>query len=698
MTSIANGESGASVRAKLNALLASANVSVYVSRPALVTAWTDGQLPDGSIVSDGTVFYKAESGSVFITDLPGLLPFDPSGEYDCFIEHFRETSATSSVNSTTALQRAIDYCEAIGSGTFGQGGKIGLKAREYTLSDTDADGYCVTVQKSMTIEGAGPNSTTFYINSATDTMFYVGAGDAAILADTSNTATVDKVIFRGIQFSNVDTDTPTGTCAVLADRAVVECHECRFLNFYRSITLLGNPEGCRISNCDIVAGSNAAPRLDYDAQTGNFTVGLTITGGTSGATAVISADTDSGTTGTLTLTSVSGLFEDNETITDTSTGSATTNGLLTGQSGSAGIVVDRRQVNAAFPGAYLDSVDGLYYLEPNYVLIENCNIRMGATTSQYGGAYAVRVGAADTLVIDNCHLAWGYIAPIGFIPSQANMSFTDVRVSGGLIDPLPGKSRYGVYGADTSGVTPTVMGSISISDTSISGAALDGVNWAVNCRRFKMDNVDVKGCGRYGIIINSATCRNASITNCDVFDTNGDGGTAAAIYVDNCDRLRIIGNNIETGFRGIQLTANSGRVVMIGNQINSMTDSRSIYLPASFTPELTAANNDIEESTTIASATRLRLPVGQDHFYITGASDIWELRIDAPSSAYANRVVWLTFAGAATLKDDGGTPPGSEVPNLQITADFICAAGTVVGLKWDATLSKWIIVSTRANA
>lgn len=65
--------------------------------------------------------------------------------------------------------------------------------------------------------------------------------------------------------------------------------------------------------------------LPYDAQTGNFTVGLTVTGGTSGATGVITADNDGGTTGTLTLSNIVGQFQDNETITDTSTGSATVN-------------------------------------------------------------------------------------------------------------------------------------------------------------------------------------------------------------------------------------------------------------------------------------------------------------------------------------------------------------------------------------
>lgn len=74
--------------------------------------------------------------------------------------------------------------------------------------------------------------------------------------------------------------------------------------------------------------------LNYDGQTGNFTVGLTITGGTSGAKGVITADADAGATGTLTLADVIGVFVDNETITDTSTGSATVNGTINAGAGN----------------------------------------------------------------------------------------------------------------------------------------------------------------------------------------------------------------------------------------------------------------------------------------------------------------------------------------------------------------------------
>lgn len=69
--------------------------------------------------------------------------------------------------------------------------------------------------------------------------------------------------------------------------------------------------------------------LDYDAETAAFTVGATLTGGTSTATGTIHAVTDNGTTGTLWLSGVTGTFQDNETITDSSAGSATSNGTAT---------------------------------------------------------------------------------------------------------------------------------------------------------------------------------------------------------------------------------------------------------------------------------------------------------------------------------------------------------------------------------
>ena len=74
---------------------------------------------------------------------------------------------------------------------------------------------------------------------------------------------------------------------------------------------------------------SAVYRLNYDGQTVNWgAAGITVTGGTSGATGVLYRDFDSGATGFLWLKNVVGTFQDNEAIT-ASTGAAVVNGVAT---------------------------------------------------------------------------------------------------------------------------------------------------------------------------------------------------------------------------------------------------------------------------------------------------------------------------------------------------------------------------------
>ncbi|KAA5605426.1 hypothetical protein F1188_11020 [Roseospira marina] len=70
--------------------------------------------------------------------------------------------------------------------------------------------------------------------------------------------------------------------------------------------------------------------LPYDNRTTAFSIGSTVQGADSGATALIVADDSDDTTGTLTLYDIIGTFEDNEIITETgeTTGSAQVNGAL----------------------------------------------------------------------------------------------------------------------------------------------------------------------------------------------------------------------------------------------------------------------------------------------------------------------------------------------------------------------------------
>lgn len=120
--------------------------------------------------------------------------------------------------------------------------------------------------------------------------------------------------------------------------------------------------------------------LKYDAQTVEFTIGETLTGGTSTDTATILGDIDDGgATGTLILGGASGPFQDNETITDGSGGSADADGVtaLHDGAGAGGTVIITHAPSAS--GAYFsgtgtitaDGGDGDYPGGGGRILIES---------------------------------------------------------------------------------------------------------------------------------------------------------------------------------------------------------------------------------------------------------------------------------------------------------------------------------------
>lgn len=73
---------------------------------------------------------------------------------------------------------------------------------------------------------------------------------------------------------------------------------------------------------------NATNVLGYDGQSVNFAVGDTVVGATSGATGVVVEDYDLGTSGYLYLTTVTGVFLDNENLLVSSGVRAVCNGTL----------------------------------------------------------------------------------------------------------------------------------------------------------------------------------------------------------------------------------------------------------------------------------------------------------------------------------------------------------------------------------
>jgi len=105
-----------------------------------------------------------------------------------------------------------------------------------------------------------------------------------------------------------------------------------------------------------------ATELGFDTQTGNFTVGQVVTGGTSGASATIVHQTDSGSSGTLrlgpiTLGAGGRNFENNELITDPITGSALVN-ISSNIQHYSGLAFDAQTVNFAVGNTVTGATSG----------------------------------------------------------------------------------------------------------------------------------------------------------------------------------------------------------------------------------------------------------------------------------------------------------------------------------------------------
>lgn len=168
-------------------------------------------------------------------------------------------------------------------------------------------------QLHATVHATDPCVSVFtYIGATSEKMF--GATDDSIF-DITSPADADTVPTAAV------TDQTDGYYAV-ANYVTVGG------NFMYACNDLDAPQLYDGTNFYTVT-AEALVALDYDAETGTFTEGLTVTGGTSGATGTLERLIDDGTTGTLWLRGVTGTFQDNETITDSSTGSATSDGTVT---------------------------------------------------------------------------------------------------------------------------------------------------------------------------------------------------------------------------------------------------------------------------------------------------------------------------------------------------------------------------------
>jgi len=164
------------------------------------------------------------------------------------------------------------------------------------------------------IHAYSSSATTKSVSGAADN----GAGLIRITATghglvTGNVVTIKSV--GGTTEANNTAATPTWTITKFDDNAF-DLQGSTFVNawtFGGTVYKVTGVGGCAAANGAEV-GEFAVKYLGYDGAVGNFALGDTVTGGTSGKTGIVVSDADSGTYGTLGLISSDAAFTDDEEL------------------------------------------------------------------------------------------------------------------------------------------------------------------------------------------------------------------------------------------------------------------------------------------------------------------------------------------------------------------------------------------------
>lgn len=144
-----------------------------------------------------------------------------------------------------------------------------------------------------------------------------------------------------------------------------------------------------------ITGGGLVYDLPYDAETTGFTtIGQVITGGTSGATGTLVSVTDAGSTGSLFLINITGTFQDNETITGATEGSATTNTASPDDSGTGCDYANQIYLPAGT--FYIESTSAYHDVNQNKAKIYNISDSSDALIgmAEYGSASYNAAGKA----------------------------------------------------------------------------------------------------------------------------------------------------------------------------------------------------------------------------------------------------------------------------------------------------------------
>jgi hypothetical protein len=603
------------------------------TRAELVTVVADGYTwPDGAVISDGTVSYKASSGATDISDLPGLLPF-MAGDADAHLYHFVASSVTGAATITAAGQAMIDYVEGFATGgaiVFPAGILDIATAGTIAVPPAGTLNYVWKISKPLTVVGSGMGVTQFNVQDADTIAFYVG-GD-----DPFNGDIIVGAKFKDLTINNDSGSAgATGGYGILLDRSQAVIDTVRTNNFWRGVGLFGCPEGARLTFCDL-----------------NTTLSQSVV------------------------------------------------------SGSAMLYIGRREVASSVGGAHLDSdggaTDGDYFVEPNTVLVDNCNMRPGALAGYVGAEYTVLIGCGDGVHISQSHIAWGEKAAVAYIPEQSDIGFTTQHLNEVHLDPLfsdgARPDSRGIYAADLNGFGTTSMSDLRVTGVDISGAAGDAIYIDLDIMGVMISNTSTKLTGGRAAYI--ANCADVSINGFGARSSDQDGNSLPVIELETCARVNIDNLMMNDFFDGIYVHSDCSRV-NIGENITAVNkDASGTTIYAESGADLFVGRHlHIGEGRTIASANQIRIPLGFDDVYITGTTDIWEILMDAPTSGFEARIVNMTFQGVLNIKDDGsGSVPGGVTPNIRIGADQATSNGYSCALKWEPILSRWIMISERTSA
>lgn len=639
-TEISNGESGLSIRTKLNTLFetvettvanrlnvlesgaALANIVVYSSRSALVSAWTNGLIPNGGLVSDGNVIYKALLDATDISDLTGLIPF---GQIS--LHHFTSALGDGTTSITAALQEAINYASG-GSDSIislpDDHKSVYIPPGIWLSDDADINSVHITIRAPVTIWSDGPMTGTIVTNVTDEVLFLIEAENA------DGGDTVSHVNFSGLSIWNstnpsnlVIGKSPlfTADCvAIKYSRSMGTVQDCILYNYGSAIDIYGAPEGVRLSRCDFNLAATSEPVSPNPAMIEN-----------TACVRVLNRPGNIGTAGT---------------------------------SYTAG---------------------GVKYVYNNSIFISDCNFRSGPSTTIRRHEGAIIIEGVDGLWLTNCHVAWGTLAPVIVRTRHANSPMNNINFSNSLIDPFPGKSEHGVIIHDYYSVSPTGVVDITFSNCDLAGCTSDGVLVSIPMRGFQWIGGSIKQVGTTagsGIHL-TGSCQSSTIKNI-TFREVGNSSSDYCVKIEASSRTYVDGITADFNTYGLVGVIAGALDVTVGSvRVNTILGGKTIVIPATSAQVKVSNLSHIAESTSLSASATLTPPLGEGVFYVTGTG-VNTITTISTSVLFNHREFTLIFQAAETINETGNIKLG--------TASITTEAGRAYKFVYSSTTGKVILL------